>query len=89
MHTNPEEAARIHRDLGAKLSVAMHWGTFSLTDEPFEEPPVRFRAAMRDNGVPETNYWVMGHGETRSLGSVWNQGDEARTRNHIDEDLGA
>jgi N-acyl-phosphatidylethanolamine-hydrolysing phospholipase D len=89
MHTNPEEAAQIHRDLDAKLSVAMHWGTFALTDEPFEEPPLRFREAMRGQGAAEKEYWVMGHGETRSLGSVWNSGDEARTTNHIDEDLGA
>jgi N-acyl-phosphatidylethanolamine-hydrolysing phospholipase D len=76
MHTNPEEAAQIHQDLESKLSVAMHWGTFALTDEPFEEPPQRFRNAMRAQGASEANYWVMGHGETRSLGSVWNA-DEA------------
>jgi N-acyl-phosphatidylethanolamine-hydrolysing phospholipase D len=89
MHTNPEEAARIHMDLGAKLSVAMHWGTFALTDEPFDEPPARFRKAMQDTGCPENAYWVMGHGETRGLENVWNGGDDARITNHIDEDLGA
>jgi N-acyl-phosphatidylethanolamine-hydrolysing phospholipase D len=89
MHTNPEEAVRIHQDLGAKLSVAMHWGTFALTDEPFDEPPSRFRQAMQGQGIPETNYWVMGHGETRGLENVWGSGDEAKTQNHIDEDMGA
>jgi N-acyl-phosphatidylethanolamine-hydrolysing phospholipase D len=89
MHTNPEEAARIHKDLEAKLSVAMHWGTFALTDEPFDEPPVRFRKAMLDQGAKENEFWIMGHGETRGLENVWTSGDEARTTNHIDEDLGA
>ena len=89
MHTNPEEAAKIHKDLGAKLSVAMHWGTFALTDEPFEEPPVRFRKAMEAQGATDKDYWVMGHGETRGLENVWQVGDVARTQNHFDEDLGA
>ena len=37
-HMNPEEAVRVHRDVGARLSVAMHWGTFQLTDEGRDEP---------------------------------------------------
>jgi L-ascorbate metabolism protein UlaG (beta-lactamase superfamily) len=38
---NPEEAARAFTDLGARTFVAMHWGTFKLTDEPLHEPPHR------------------------------------------------
>lgn len=71
MHTNPEDAVRIHRDLEAKQSVAMHWGTYALTDEPFHEPPQRLREALKNAGVPEEEFWVMGHGETRGLGHVW------------------
>jgi L-ascorbate metabolism protein UlaG (beta-lactamase superfamily) len=37
-HMNPEEAVRVHRDLGARRSLAIHWGTFQLTDEGREEP---------------------------------------------------
>jgi N-acyl-phosphatidylethanolamine-hydrolysing phospholipase D len=37
---NPAEAAQAHFDLGSRLSVACHWATFRLTDEPPEEPPV-------------------------------------------------
>jgi L-ascorbate metabolism protein UlaG (beta-lactamase superfamily) len=43
-HMNPEEAARAFTDLGARTFVAMHWGTFKLTDEPLDEPPARLRA---------------------------------------------
>jgi hypothetical protein len=44
---------------------------------------------MREQGAAENEFWVMGHGETRGLENVWNAGDNARTTNHIDEDLGA
>ena len=43
-HMNPEEATRAFGDLGARTFVAMHWGTFKLTDEPLDEPPARLRA---------------------------------------------
>jgi L-ascorbate metabolism protein UlaG (beta-lactamase superfamily) len=43
-HMNPEEAVRAYADLGAREFVAMHWGTFRLTDEPMDEPPVRLAA---------------------------------------------
>lgn len=40
-HMNPEEATRAFVDLGAREFVAMHWGTFQLTDEAMSEPPER------------------------------------------------
>ena len=43
-HMNPEEASRAFTDLGARTFVAMHWGTFQLTDEPLDEPPARLAA---------------------------------------------
>jgi L-ascorbate metabolism protein UlaG (beta-lactamase superfamily) len=43
-HMNPEEAARAFTDLGAREFVAMHWGTFQLTDEALAEPPLRLKA---------------------------------------------
>ena len=32
-HMNPEEAVQAFEDLGAARFLAMHWGTFRLTDE--------------------------------------------------------
>lgn len=67
IHANPEEAVKIHQDIGARHSVGMHWGTFVLTDEPFEEPPHRLALARREAGLKEEAFFVMKHGETRSL----------------------
>jgi N-acyl-phosphatidylethanolamine-hydrolysing phospholipase D len=66
-HVNPEEAVMIHREIGAKKSVAIHWGTFILTDEPLDEPPVRLAAARRKNGLAEDAFVVLRHGETMVL----------------------
>lgn len=71
MHTSPEDAVTIHRDLECSLSIAMHWGTFAQTDEPFDEPPRLLAQAMRDATIRPEHFWVMEHGETRELGHVW------------------
>lgn len=67
MHINPEEAVKIHRDLEAGHSIAMHWGTFVLTDEPLDEPPRKLAEALRHAGIPPERFRVMRHGETRKL----------------------
>jgi L-ascorbate metabolism protein UlaG (beta-lactamase superfamily) len=55
VHVNPEEAVRIHLDLRARVSVAMHFATFKLTDEGYDEPITALEAAKRAAGVaPET-----------------------------------
>lgn len=68
-HMNPDEAVRAFELLGAKTLVAMHWGTFRLTDEPLAEPPARARTRFRERGHGEDRLWVMALGETRRLGA--------------------
>jgi N-acyl-phosphatidylethanolamine-hydrolysing phospholipase D len=38
-HVNPAEALAAAQAMRARELVAMHWGTFILTDEPLDEPP--------------------------------------------------
>jgi L-ascorbate metabolism protein UlaG (beta-lactamase superfamily) len=66
-HMGPEEAGRAWALLGARNLLAMHWGTFKLTDEPIGEPPVRARAWFAQNGYAPDRLWVMDVGETRRL----------------------
>jgi L-ascorbate metabolism protein UlaG (beta-lactamase superfamily) len=64
VHVNPAESVRAFRDLGAKHAVAMHFGTFQLTDEGIDEPV----AALRKELVKPENaglaFHVPAHGET-------------------------
>jgi L-ascorbate metabolism protein UlaG (beta-lactamase superfamily) len=63
-HINPEEAVQAHIDLGSMQSVAIHWGTFMLTDEPLDEPPVRLGEALAQQGISPEGFRVLQHGET-------------------------
>jgi N-acyl-phosphatidylethanolamine-hydrolysing phospholipase D len=65
VHLSPEQAVRAAIDLGASRVVAMHWGTFDLTDEPLDEPPRRFRAAAEKAGLGPEQAWVLAVGESR------------------------
>ena len=66
-HVNPDEAVQIHLDLNAKRSVGIHWGTFELTDESLDQPPIDLAAARRAKNVPDADFFVLAVGETRQL----------------------
>ena len=63
-HMDPGESGRAYELLGATTFVAMHWGTFKLTDEPLDEPPRRLRAEWRRRNLPEQALRVPAVGET-------------------------
>jgi L-ascorbate metabolism protein UlaG (beta-lactamase superfamily) len=68
MHVDAAEAVQAHRDVRARQSVGMHWGTFaSLSDEDLHEPPRMLAAARAAAGLAEEDFFVMKHGETRRL----------------------
>jgi N-acyl-phosphatidylethanolamine-hydrolysing phospholipase D len=64
LHMNPAEAAQVHLDLKAKQSVAMHWGTFLLADDPLGEPPMLLEQARKAAGIEPEEFRVLGIGET-------------------------
>ena len=51
-HMNPGDATQAFVDLGARLLVPMHWGTFKLTDEPLDEPPKLLGAEWERRKLP-------------------------------------
>lgn len=67
VHLDPEQAVEAARALGARRVLAVHFGTFDLSDEPLDEPPRRFRAAARAAGLGEAEALVLRIGETRTF----------------------
>ncbi|MBF8263250.1 MAG: napEPLD-B [Parachlamydiales bacterium] len=52
IHVCPKEAVEIHCDVGSRLSLGMHWNTFSLSDEPVDLPPYDLYLAMQEKNLP-------------------------------------
>lgn len=72
VHVDPDEAVQacvdvraVHPEHAMPLVLAIHWGTFRLTDEPMDEPPKRAREQWHMRGLDPERLWVARFGETR------------------------
>lgn len=66
-HVDVEEAIRIHRDLRAKRSLGVHWGTFQLSDEALDDPPQALLEQRRLQALSDEEFFVLAIGETRQF----------------------
>lgn len=66
VHMSPEEALQGFLDLRATRFIGIHWGTFGLARERYDEPPKRLTAEMARRHVDPDEVWVIKPGETRS-----------------------
>jgi N-acyl-phosphatidylethanolamine-hydrolysing phospholipase D len=64
-HLNPEQALEAGLALQARRTLAVHFGTFDLSDEALDEPPRRFSEASRSAGRGAHLDWILDVGETR------------------------
>lgn len=51
IHTDPDEAVRIHQDTDSKESIACHFGTFQLADEGLDDVPQDLNKALNKYGI--------------------------------------
>jgi L-ascorbate metabolism protein UlaG (beta-lactamase superfamily) len=66
-HMTPEDAVQAYLDLGARRLVAMHWGTFKLTDEPLDEPPRRLVTDWERRHLPKETLSILPIGGSLEL----------------------
>nr|MBV6630326.1 MBL fold metallo-hydrolase [Oceanococcus sp. HetDA_MAG_MS8] len=64
-HMSPDEALQAFTDLGAKVMLPIHWGSFKLTREPVAQPPQALRAAREKRGLNAEQAPVL------KLGELW------------------
>jgi N-acyl-phosphatidylethanolamine-hydrolysing phospholipase D len=70
VHMAPEESVSAYQEIASAnrgqpcMFVAMHWGTFRLTDEPMDEPPALTRVAWELAGLEPALLCIPARGET-------------------------
>lgn len=67
VHLSPAEAVEAHHRLGARVSVAAHFGTFPLADDGESEAAEELRRALAERGTSESAFWMLDFGEGRDV----------------------
>lgn len=61
-HTDPAEAIKAMHDLHARLAIAIHFGTFQLSGETYNDPLLRLDAARRAAHISDQEFMVLTEG---------------------------
>lgn len=65
VHISPAEAVGAHQTLGARVTIPMHYGTFALGDDGFEEPIEELRKSIGESKLDPSSFAILEQGETR------------------------
>jgi L-ascorbate metabolism protein UlaG (beta-lactamase superfamily) len=67
IHTNPEEAVKIHLDVKSKASIGSHFGTFPLADDAQHDPIGDLKIALDEHNLTSEDFIVLKEGESRDF----------------------
>ncbi|MEO5602889.1 MAG: MBL fold metallo-hydrolase [Cyclobacteriaceae bacterium] len=63
IHTSPEESIKIHLDVMSQTSIGMHFGTFALADDGYDEPVEDLQSAMRKYNLNPHEFIILQAGQ--------------------------
>ena len=66
-HMDPSDAVKAHRQLQSQCSMAIHFGTFKLSDEGQFAPPMALAHALHDQQVSAAAFRAPKPGEQWSV----------------------
>lgn len=66
-HIGPIDAARVFSRLGAAQGLAIHWGTFRLSDEGYDTPPNMLAEVMRCAAAAPSRFRAVRIGEAMNV----------------------
>jgi L-ascorbate metabolism protein UlaG (beta-lactamase superfamily) len=69
-HQNPDEAVEGFALCGAAHAIGHHWGTFQLTDESRDAPPLALAAALAQRGIDQSRFRALHPGEAWAIPPV-------------------
>jgi len=67
IHVDPDQALQIHRDVRARKSIGMHFGTFPLADEGMHEPCSDLESAKQKHGVAADEFITIKEGDSFTI----------------------
>lgn len=85
-HVSPAEAVLAHKVLGSRQSLAVHWGTFQLSDEGMTAPKEALYEALAKEGLPVEVFWALRPGAFREVPQAPEKGNAAVTADSPSDD---
>lgn len=64
IHVDPEQAVQIHRDINARQSIGMHFGTFPLANEGMSQPIDELAKARKKYNVRDDEFLTLEEGSS-------------------------
>ncbi len=64
VHMGPDDAAHVHRRIGAQESMGIHFGTFAQADDGEDDPVKVLHAELDKLGIPREQFRALGNGES-------------------------
>ena len=64
---NPSDAIQAHKDLKSSQSLAIHFGTFSLGDDSFEDPVNELNLAREEENISPSSFYAPDFGEIKKI----------------------